>query len=211
MRWSYLSFSLGRFHQHFTRAFFLWKCFAQLSLDKFQLCNFWHQNIGAKSAPKMLMKLTPSSRNTRAYYRIMSLEKKATWMKYNLTWKKCGKRWNRTWRGQFHLKDSDGTIYQHLFLLKEKRFEKGLSLLKTQHRKVINVVIFYVSKPIATATYKMVCLKVHKVCDNSFTLHLIQLSHVMCEKELKHLKIHTKYLLLLHLHAYIVCVIVNVQ
>jgi len=157
MRWSYLSFSLGRFHQHFTRAFFLWKCFAQLSLDKFQLCNFWQQNIGAKGAPKMLMKLTPSSRNTRAYYRIMSLEKKATWMKYNLTWKKC------------------------------------------------------LSKPISTATYKMVCLKVHMVCDNSFTLHLIQLSHVMCEKELKHLKIHTKYLLLLHLHAYIVCVIVNVQ
>jgi len=34
------------------------KCFAQLSLVTFQLCNFWRQNIGAKCAHKMLMKLT---------------------------------------------------------------------------------------------------------------------------------------------------------
>ncbi len=50
----------GRFHQHFTCAFFVWKCFTQLSLVTFQLCNFWRQNIGSKCARKMLMKLTPT-------------------------------------------------------------------------------------------------------------------------------------------------------
>jgi len=38
--------------------FFVHKCFAQFSLAMFQLCNFWHQNIGAKCACKMLMKST---------------------------------------------------------------------------------------------------------------------------------------------------------
>jgi hypothetical protein len=45
-------------HQHFTQAFFVQKCFAQLSLVTFQLCNFWRQNIGAICESKMLMKLT---------------------------------------------------------------------------------------------------------------------------------------------------------
>jgi len=31
----------------------------KLQSQTFQLCNFWHQNIGEKSARKMLMKLTP--------------------------------------------------------------------------------------------------------------------------------------------------------
>jgi len=47
------------FHQHFMCALFRQKCFAQLSLVAFQLCNFWRQNIGEKFAHKMLMKLTP--------------------------------------------------------------------------------------------------------------------------------------------------------
>jgi len=38
----------SQFHQHFTLAFFVRKCFAQLSLVTFQLCNFWRKNIGAK-------------------------------------------------------------------------------------------------------------------------------------------------------------------
>ncbi len=50
----------GRFHQHFTHSFFVRKCFAQLSLDTFQLCNFWHKNISAKCTCKMLMILTPA-------------------------------------------------------------------------------------------------------------------------------------------------------
>ncbi len=47
----------GRFRQQFTGAFFILKCFVQLSLHTFQLCNFWPQNIGSKWAHKMLMKL----------------------------------------------------------------------------------------------------------------------------------------------------------
>jgi len=43
----------------FYARFFVQKCFAQLSLVTIQLWNFWHQNIGAKCAHKMLMKLTP--------------------------------------------------------------------------------------------------------------------------------------------------------
>ncbi len=38
----------GQFHQHFKLSFFVQKCFEQLSLVTFQLCNFWRQNIGAK-------------------------------------------------------------------------------------------------------------------------------------------------------------------
>jgi len=37
---SILDATWGRFHQHFKRAFLVQKCFAQLSLDTFQLCNF---------------------------------------------------------------------------------------------------------------------------------------------------------------------------
>jgi len=51
--------SFSQFNQHFTHAFFKLKCFAQLSLVKFQLCNFLRQNISEKGARKMLMKLTP--------------------------------------------------------------------------------------------------------------------------------------------------------
>jgi len=40
-------------------SFFVQKCFTQLSLNMFQLCNFWRQNIGTKFTHKMLMKLTP--------------------------------------------------------------------------------------------------------------------------------------------------------
>jgi hypothetical protein len=49
----------GQFHQHFMLAFFVQKCFVQLSLVTFHRCNFWHQNIRAKWARKMLIKLTP--------------------------------------------------------------------------------------------------------------------------------------------------------
>jgi len=49
----------GQFHQHFTRAFFVPKCYALLSLVTFHLCNFWCKNIGKKCAPKMLIKLAP--------------------------------------------------------------------------------------------------------------------------------------------------------
>ncbi len=45
-----------QFHQHFTREFFIQKCFAQ----HFGFEIFWRKNIGAKGAHKMLMKLTPS-------------------------------------------------------------------------------------------------------------------------------------------------------
>jgi hypothetical protein len=40
---------------------FLYKILAPKKLQSrtFQLCHFWHQNIGPKSARKMLMKLTP--------------------------------------------------------------------------------------------------------------------------------------------------------
>jgi len=63
----------SKFHQHFTQAFFVPKCFAQLFfLVTFWLCNFllkeyrrksgfvifWRKNFGAKAARKMLMKLT---------------------------------------------------------------------------------------------------------------------------------------------------------
>ncbi len=34
--------------------FFIQKCFDQLFLDTFQLCNFWPQNMGAKWACRML-------------------------------------------------------------------------------------------------------------------------------------------------------------
>jgi hypothetical protein len=46
--------------QHFMGIFFEQKCFAQLFLDTFQLCKFWHQNIGEKCTCKMLMNLTPA-------------------------------------------------------------------------------------------------------------------------------------------------------
>jgi len=49
--------SAVKFYQHFMSSFFVRKCFAQLSLVTFQLCNFWQQNIGAKCVRKMLMKL----------------------------------------------------------------------------------------------------------------------------------------------------------
>jgi len=54
--------TLGQFHQRFTHVFFIQKCFMQLPLVTFQLCNFWHQNIGIKfeRTSKMLMKLTPN-------------------------------------------------------------------------------------------------------------------------------------------------------
>ena len=40
------------------------KCFAELSLVTFQLCNFWCLNIGSKCAGKMLMKLTQDVRSS---------------------------------------------------------------------------------------------------------------------------------------------------
>jgi len=46
--------SCSQFHQQFTHAFFVWKCFAQPSLVTFQLCNFRHKNIGAKCAHKIV-------------------------------------------------------------------------------------------------------------------------------------------------------------
>ncbi len=58
LRIGQLSEDSYQFHQHFTLAFFVPKSFTQLSLVTFQLCNFWHQNIGAKFVHKMLMKLT---------------------------------------------------------------------------------------------------------------------------------------------------------
>jgi len=41
------------------REFFTQKCFAQLFLDTFWLCNFWQKNIVKNGEHKMLMKLTP--------------------------------------------------------------------------------------------------------------------------------------------------------
>jgi len=49
-----------QFHQHFTRTFFADVFAAKIFKPKTQLCNFWSQNISAKSARKMLMKSTPS-------------------------------------------------------------------------------------------------------------------------------------------------------
>jgi len=37
-----------------------YKAEKELQSQTFQLCNFWHQNIGEKSEHKMLMKLTPN-------------------------------------------------------------------------------------------------------------------------------------------------------
>ncbi len=42
--------TLCQFHQHLMREFFVRKCFAQLSLVTFQLCNFWCQNANAKKS-----------------------------------------------------------------------------------------------------------------------------------------------------------------
>jgi len=47
-----------QFYQHFTSAF------AKKFKPKTQLCNFWRQNIGARCARKMLMKLTPGANFT---------------------------------------------------------------------------------------------------------------------------------------------------
>ncbi len=48
-----------QFHQHYTRAFFAQKCFAQLSSSyKLPLWLFWQKDICAKAASKMLMNLT---------------------------------------------------------------------------------------------------------------------------------------------------------
>ncbi len=65
------------FHQHFTQAlllFFVWKCFAQLSLDTFQHCNFCRQKIGAKCPSKMLMKLTPANNQAIAQSDILDYQ-----------------------------------------------------------------------------------------------------------------------------------------
>ena len=51
---------MGRFHQHFTLAFFIQKCFAQLFSSYILAFYFvWHKNIGKNVVRKMLMKLTP--------------------------------------------------------------------------------------------------------------------------------------------------------
>ncbi len=42
---NHISDTRCQFHQHFTRAFFVRKQIAQLSLVAFQLCNFWPQNF----------------------------------------------------------------------------------------------------------------------------------------------------------------------
>jgi len=50
-----------QFQQHFTRAFFNWKCFGHTAFLylHFGFVIFWRKNIGAKAARKMmLMKLT---------------------------------------------------------------------------------------------------------------------------------------------------------
>jgi len=60
--------SQSQFHQHFTSAFFSTKFWRQnnykaemkLQSRTYQHYNFWCQNIGEKSARKMLMKLTSS-------------------------------------------------------------------------------------------------------------------------------------------------------
>jgi len=50
---------MSQFHQHFTRKFFVQKCFAQLfSSIVLALQHFWRKNIPAKGLCKMLMKLT---------------------------------------------------------------------------------------------------------------------------------------------------------
>jgi hypothetical protein len=48
-----------QFHQHFTRAFLANILVPKNFKPKTQLCNFWCQNIGAKCACKIWMKLTP--------------------------------------------------------------------------------------------------------------------------------------------------------
>jgi hypothetical protein len=64
----------GQFHQHFTQAFFIPKCFAQLSVVTFQLYNFWRKNIGAKCACKMLMKLKPWRHGTPQETRVKGIQ-----------------------------------------------------------------------------------------------------------------------------------------
>jgi len=63
-----------QFHQHFTQAFFIPKCFAQLSIVTFQLCNFWRKNISAKCACKMLMKLKPWRHGTPQETRVKGIQ-----------------------------------------------------------------------------------------------------------------------------------------
>ncbi len=45
----------SQFHQHFTPAFFVWKYSEAFLFLQFGFVIFWHKNIGAKAAGKMLM------------------------------------------------------------------------------------------------------------------------------------------------------------
>jgi len=50
--------NFGSISSTFYTPLFVQKCFEQLSLVAYQLCNFWRQNISAKCVHKMFMKLT---------------------------------------------------------------------------------------------------------------------------------------------------------
>jgi len=57
-----------KFHQHFTSNFVIQKCFLSFSLIKAWLCNFLTQNnIVAKAACKMLVKLTTIDHNNQEF------------------------------------------------------------------------------------------------------------------------------------------------
>ncbi len=67
MRW-WNCLQKGWFHQHFTHAFFLQKCFLQLFSVTFGLNNFLDKMISSKkSAWKMLMKLTQGVNSIRLF------------------------------------------------------------------------------------------------------------------------------------------------
>jgi len=103
-----------RFHQHFMRAFFVQKCCAQLSLFTFQLCNFWWQNIFAKFARNMLMKLTPHQESISSTFFARLFHTKAIflvmfWLSTNFCTKnvriKCWWNWHQNsevWDGSEH-------------------------------------------------------------------------------------------------------------
>jgi hypothetical protein len=57
---------LTLFYQYFTSSFFVQKSVVQL-LSKFGFVNFWQNNIGAKAACKMLVKLTTGVNFSKHY------------------------------------------------------------------------------------------------------------------------------------------------
>jgi hypothetical protein len=52
----------GQFHQHFMCAFFVQKQIQQLSLVRFQLCNFWCQNFVQKTRIHNIDEIDPLSK-----------------------------------------------------------------------------------------------------------------------------------------------------